>query len=62
MSKSSAYYQPEVKQLSDLTDKNGVHHFSFEVWRSKTTCSKLFPGKKVLTYHGDDIAEPTYAD
>lgn len=51
------YYQPELKDV-----EWGELLYSFEVYRSEERAKRDFPGKKIITYQGDDIEDPTYVD
>jgi len=52
------YYQP---QLTDKEWQSGLIN-SWEVFKSKKLAEKVFRGKKILEYKGDDIEEKTYVD
>ena len=56
-SNEDEYYQPSFE------DENKVLGLaSFEVFASYEVAQKAFPGVEILTYHGDDIEEPTFVD
>ncbi len=50
------YYQPE------FTPYVQVHLTSSEVFASKELAEKVFPGVKILEFHGDDIENKTFVD
>jgi len=56
-SNEDEYYQPSFK---DLDKVEGLS--SFEVFASKEIAEKAFPGVEILTFHGNDIEEPTFVD
>lgn len=56
-SNEDEYYQPS---FDDLSKVKGLS--SFEVFASKEVAQKAFPGVEILTYHGDDIEEPSFVD
>lgn len=56
-SNEDEYYQPS---FDDLNKVEGLA--SFEVFASKELAQKAFPGVEILTYHGDDIEEPSFVD
>ena len=51
------YYQPSFDDLKKVAGLS-----SSAVFASKKIAQEAFPGVEILTYHGDDIEDPTFVD